>query len=347
MKACIAIVLALICLVPVGILSGCHTKAAPASNMVQIKIGVAVYRQDDTFIASVRGYIEEAAKLRETQDNIKITVNTVDSKNNQSIQNDQVDKFVAQGYDVICVNEVDRTAASLIIDKARAANIPVVFFNREPVGEDMQRWDKLFYVGSDPKEAGAMQGKLVIDALRRQDSTLDYNQDGRLQYVILEGEPGHQDAAIRTEYCIKTVINQGIVVEKLANDTANWQRGEASSKMAQWIDRYGEDIEVVFCNNDDMALGAIDAYQAAEITRLPLIIGIDGTPPALEAIAAGNLAGTVRNDAKGQGYAIFSIAYALATGQNLQEAVPMLNGQYAWLPHKRITQENLEEERVR
>ena len=196
-------------------------------DLRQIKIGMTVYRQDDTFISTLSGYFLETAKARESRDKVKISVNVMDGKGNQGIQNDQVDKFLSQGYDFICVNEVDRTAASVIIDKAKSANIPIVFFNREPVEEDMQRWDRAYYVGAIASESGVLQGRIVSNLFNQNPELVDRNGDGKIQYVMLEGEPGHQDAAIRTEYSIKTVTGAGISVEKLANDTANWPQGPA------------------------------------------------------------------------------------------------------------------------
>ena len=315
-------------------------------DLRQIKIGMTVYRQDDTFISTLSGYFLETAKARESRDKVKISVNVMDGKGNQGIQNGQVDKFLSQGYDVICVNEVDRTAASVIIDKAKSANIPIVFFNREPVEEDMQRWDRAYYVGAIASESGVLQGRIVSNLFNQNPELVDRNGDGKIQYVMLEGEPGHQDAAIRTEYSIKTVTGAGISVEKLANDTANWQRAQASAKMGQWLkdEEIGPRIEVVFSNNDDMALGAIDAYRAAGIEDLPVIVGIDATPPAREAIKEGTLTGTVLNDAKGQAEAIFELAYALSTGRDVKEAVPRLEGQYVWLPHRTITIGNVMQE---
>lgn len=323
--------------------SGCllQTSSESESHMRQIKIGMTLYRQDDTFISTIQKHMEAIVKSKEATENLKIVLNVMDGKGNQGIQNDQVDKFLSQGYDVICVNEVDRTAASVIIDKAKSANIPIVFFNREPVEEDLQRWDKVYYVGSDAREAGIMQGQIVADAYHFDPQKIDRNGDGKLQYVMLEGEPGHQDALIRTEYSVKEVTKAGIQVEKLANETANWQRSQALGKMAQWIDKFGGRIEVIFCNNDDMALGVIDAYSAAEIRDLPVIVGIDTTPPAIEAIKNGTLTGSVLNDAKGQAEAIFDIAYALATGTDPQESIPQLEGHYVWVPQKIFTLDDI------
>lgn len=323
--------------------NGCalQTSSESESHMRQVKIGMTLYRQDDTFISTIQKNFEAIVKSREASENVKIIVNIVDGKGNQGVQNDQVDKFLSQGYDVICVNEVDRTAASVIIDKAKSADIPVVFFNREPVEEDLQRWEKVYYVGSDAREAGQMQGQVVVGAYQSSPQTVDKNGDGKLQYVMLEGEQGHQDALIRTEYSVKEVTNAGIEVEKLANETANWQRSQASAIVSRWIEDFGDRIEVVFCNNDDMALGAIDAYTAAELDELPVIVGIDATPPALEAIKDKTLTGSVLNDSKGQAEAIFNIAYALATGSNPKDSVPELDGRYVWVPQKIATFDQL------
>ena len=141
-----------------------------------------------------------------------------------------MDKFVSQDYDIICVNLVDRTAASMIIDKGKTANIPIIFFNREPVEEDMDRWNKLYYVGSQAEQSGEMQANIIINAYKKDISKVDKNGDGKIQYVMLEGEPGHQDSSIRTEYCIKTITQNGIELEKLADDTANWQRAKELQK---------------------------------------------------------------------------------------------------------------------
>jgi methyl-galactoside transport system substrate-binding protein len=323
--------------------NGCalQTSSESESHMRQIKIGMTLYRQDDTFISTIQKHFEAIVKSREASENVKIIVNILDGKGNQGVQNDQVDKFLSQGYDVICVNEVDRTAASVIIDKAKSADIPVVFFNREPVEEDLQRWEKVYYVGSDAREAGQMQGQVVVKTYQSSPQTVDRNGDGRLQYVMLEGEQGHQDALIRTEYSVKEVTNAGVEVEKLANETANWQRSQAAAIMSRWIEDLGDRIEVIFCNNDDMALGAIDAYSAAELDQLPVIVGIDTTPPALEAIKDRTLTGSVLNDSKGQAEAIFNIAYALATGLDPKESVPELDGRYVWVPQKIVTFANL------
>ncbi len=274
---------------------GCDGKATEQQKIdtvvSEIKIGLTVYRRDDTFIAMIVSDMEEAVKEAEQKNNIKIVMNTMDAKGSQIVQNDHIDKLIEQGCDVLCVNLVDRTVAATVIDKAKAADIPVVFFNREPVKEDLERWNKVYYVGADASESGKLEGQIVVEQYNK-NNNIDKNRDGKLQYVVLEGEQGHQDALLRTEYAVKTITEAGIQMDKLAGDTANWLRSQAETKMNQWLQIYDDEIELVLCNNDDMALGAIDAYENIDKT-LPAIVGIDGIAPAIEAMQQGKLLGTV------------------------------------------------------
>ena len=121
-----------------------------------------------------------------------------DPKDNQNTQNSQVDRFLSLGYDAICVNMVDRSAASYAINKAMDADIPVVFFNREPVEEDMKRWERLYYVGENAKESAVLQGNILVDAYQKDPFSLDLDGNGKVSYVLLEGESSHQDSLIRT-----------------------------------------------------------------------------------------------------------------------------------------------------
>ena len=314
-------------------------------NTPTIRVGVALYLQEDTFLSTVMQNLQQLALTRETELGIKINLNIADARSSQASQNEQVDQFLQQGCDVICVNLVDRTAAAVIVDKAQAAGVPIVFFNRQPVEEDLARWDQAYYVGSKADRAGILQGQIVLDAWEKDPAALDRNGDGVLQYVMLEGEPGHQDALLRTEYCVKTLSDAGVAVEKLASDNADWVRGQAMLQMQQWLEAFGDAIEVVFANNDDMALGAIDACLSAGMkeAELPFIVGVDATPPALEAVAAGTLKGTVQNDAAGQAESILDLCCALARGVDPSSAVALEDGKYVWLEYTAVTTENLKD----
>ena len=321
-------------------LSACHTSTNPAPTL---RIGVALYQQEDTFIDTVGRELQRVALEKEQEQNVKLNLYLTDGKESQTAQNEQVDRFLERGYDVICVNIVDRTAAAVIIDKAQAAGVPVIFFNREPVEEDLRRWKHAYYVGLPAGDAGILQGELVLDAWQTHSDALDRSGDGVIQYVMLEGEPGHQDALLRTEYCISTLEKAGVAAEKLASGAANWQRGQANIKMRQWLRDFGENIEVVFANNDDMALGAIDACEEAGLDKntMPFIVGVDATPPALEALREGTLKGTVRNDASGLAQSILDLAVSLSAGGEPSPDIELTDGRYVWLEYEAVTAKDL------
>ena len=308
-----------------------------------LRIGVALYTQDDTFISTVAQNLERLVRDAESETGQKITLFIADGRSSQTTQMDQVDRFLTRGCDVLCVNLVDRTAAAVVADKAEAEGVPLIFFNRQPVAEDIQRWDRIYYVGASAQESGELQGRLVLDAWRGDRERLDRSGDGVLQYVMLEGEPGHQDSLLRTEYSIKAVTDGGVEVEKLANETANWNRAQAAARTTQWMEEFGDRVEVIFANNDDMALGAIDALGETPRDCWPLIVGVDATAPALEAVAAGQMYGTVHNDSLGQAQAMFQLALALWNGEDPAQAAALEEGHYVWLPYRQVTQENLAE----
>jgi methyl-galactoside transport system substrate-binding protein len=307
-----------------------------------IEIGCAIYKFDDTFMTGVRNAIIAAAAETDAK------VEVVDSMNIQATQNEKVDLFITKGMDAMQINPVDRTAAGVIIDKAKKANIPVVFFNREPLAEDMAKWDKIYYVGARAEESGTMSGQLVVDYWKA-NPKMDKNRDGVLQYVMLKGEPGHQDAELRTEYSIKALQDAGIKVEKLAEDTGMWDRVKGQEKMAAFIASQGDAIEAVFANNDDMALGAIEALKAAGYFKdgkfMP-VVGVDATAPALQALEEGTLLGTVLNDAVNQGRATFALSYELAKGNTPTSdsiGYEITDGKYVWVPYQMVTKENYQQ----
>ena len=129
-------------------------------------------------------------------------------------------------------------------------------------------------------------------------------------------------------------------MEKLANDTADWQRGQASIHMTQWLEEFGDQIEAVIANNDDMALGAIDAYGQTD-WELPLVVGVDATAPALQAVAEGTLYGTVLNDAEGIARAMLDLTLALSGVKDSGDTVELTGDHYVWLSYQKVTKENL------
>lgn len=275
------------------------------------KIGVTIYKFDDNFMSFVRRSIEKAAG-----DKAELILN--DSQNNQAMQNDQVDMMISKGVKALAINLVDPQAAPTIIGKAKAEDMPVIFFNKEPDAAAMKTYDKAWYVGTNSAESGVIQGEMMAK-MWNDNPEWDRNGDGVMSYVLLKGEPGHPDAEARTKYSIETVVEKGIKVKELELQTGMWDSVKGKELMDAWIAKHGEGIEMVVCNNDAMALGAIQSLNANGYFKddkyMP-VVGVDAIPDALEQIKAGFLAGTVLNDAKNQGQATFDLANNAAQGKD-------------------------------
>jgi len=280
--------------------------AAPAGK---VKIGVTIYKYDDNFMSFVRRAIEKNG------DKAELIMN--DSQNDQGKQNEQVDTMISKGVKALAINLVNPQGAATIIAKAKAANIPVIFFNKEPSQADLKSYDKAWYVGTTSSESGVMMGQLIVDSWKA-NKTYDKNGDGKIQYVMLKGEPGHPDAEARTKFSIETVQKAGINVEKLEEQTGMWDSVKGKELLDAWLAKHGNKIEYVVANNDGMALGAIQSLKANGYFKdgkfMP-VVAVDAIPDALTQIKDGTLVGSVLNDAKNQGQATFDLAFNVANGK--------------------------------
>lgn len=323
-----------------GILAGCG-KTAPGEDG-KIYVGVTYYNQTDTYLGELLNCLKKEWKEWESE-KVDITVTVREAAGSQRTQDDQVKEMLDAGCNVLCVNLVDRASASEIIDLAREKDVPVIFFNREPVAEDLRQWEKLYYVGADARQSGSLQGELAADLIWENEQ-IDRNRDGKIQYVVLEGEPGHQDTIIRTENAVDTMKSKGIELEKLSYGIANWNRVQAQNRMEQMIGQHQNDIELVLANNDAMALGAIDAYKKLNYTEstLPVFLGIDGTAEGLQAVRDGSMYATVYNDKEKQAEVIAELAVSLSLGQGAGD-LELENGKSIYLPYRKVTRENVSE----
>lgn len=333
-------------LVGIGILLGTATLFLGGCNeketLQKLHVGVTYYDQSDTYLNELIGIFKESLKNIES-DRLEVSVTIRDAAGVQKNQNDQVEELIDEGCNILCVNLVDRADPSEIIDLARESEVPIIFFNREPVAEDLRQWDKLYYVGADAKQSGKLQGELAVEMIEA-NSQIDKNKDGKIQYVVLEGEMGHQDAIIRTENAVNTLKENGIEVEKLSCKIANWNRAQAQNRMEQIIGEHQNKIELVLGNNDDMALGAVDAYKKLNYTSaaLPFFLGIDGTEAGLQGVVNQELWGTVYNDKEGQAKAMAELSAALITGEGMED-ISFKNERYVYLPYYKVTAENVSE----
>ena len=320
------------------ICGGCGGTADTLSG--KYHIGVVYYNQSDTFLNELLDSFRE--QLKEVQgEDMETVVMIRDAAGSQRTQDDQVRELISAGCGVLCVNLVDRADPSEIIDLARDHDVPIIFFNREPVEEDLMQWERIFYVGAEAEESGILQGELAADAIRS-DSLIDRNGDGKIQYVVLEGEPGHQDAIIRTENAVDTLKSSGVALEKLSYQIANWNRAQAQNRMEQLISQFHDEIELVLANNDDMALGAIDAYKKVNYTEstYPVFVGIDGTDAGLQAVVDSDMWGTVYNDKDGQAEAMARLAVAAITGDGM-DGLDFEKERCIYVPYSKVTQENV------
>ena len=335
-RLCIAILIA----IGIGcLIMGCG--ASESDNQNEIYVGIACYDQGDLFISNlIQCFKNELNSQKGDSYDVMVTVR--DAVGSQKTQNDQVKEMIDEGCNILCINLVDRTDPSEIIDSAKEKNIPIIFFNREPVAEDMTQWDKLYYVGAKARQSGQMQGEIAADLILN-DKSIDKNHDGKIQYVVLEGEMGHQDAIVRTDSSVETILAKGIKMEKLSYEIANWKRAQAQNRMEQLIRQYGNTIELVLSNNDDMALGALDSYRIMGYTKddIPMILGVDGMQEALEAVKDGRLAGTVYNDKEGQAQVMAAIVFASVSGKGL-DGINFENLTEVYLPYQKVTIDNVD-----
>lgn len=255
-------------------------------------VGVCIYKFDDAFMTTYRNALQEILEGK------GYTVTFMDGKNDQAEQNNQINNFIAQGVDALIINPVMTSAADQIIATVKDADIPTVLINREPTAEQMSAYEKLVYVGCDARQSGTMQGELILDT----ENKGDINGDGKVSYIMIQGDPENVDAQYRTEFSVKALTDAGMEVEQLDLQRGDWDRNKGQEIAQNDLAQFGDEIEVVFCNNDDMAIGALQAIQAAgrTVNEDIYLVGVDALDAALNEVAAGNMTGTVLNDAQGQ-----------------------------------------------
>ena len=223
----------------------------------------------------------------------------------------------------------------------------------QPMDETMEEYDNIWYVGAEASESGTMCAQALINYWNENKDIADKNGDGKLQLCILQGEIGQQDVVLRTQAYKDALDAAGIEYEIIAEDTANWDQAQALDKMNTWITDYGIDgIEGVLCNNDGMAMGALQAalnngYNKGEADKFVPIVGIDANMDALEAMKSGGLLGTVLNDRKSQSIAIMNVLKAVAKGEDFTaEDLGVdctVDGKYVWVPYVIVDESNLDD----
>ncbi len=312
-----------------------------------IQVDVFFYDYSDTYIGNVRASLED--QLKAASD--KFTYNFYDGANNQAKQSQDIETALTRGTDLLIVNVVTTGSEEVsqgFVDLAKEAGIPIIFFNREVSSAVVSSYDKCAFVGTDADEAGYMQGQMIAEFLLEEGNFEKYDLDGNkeISYVMLRGELGNPEAYGRTKYSV-TKANELLaesgykLVPSKANQTdntqeddgisayylyGNWSAATAKNLMDTALTTFAldnGDIEIIVANNDDQALGAIEAMNekgyndGKEGSGYIPTFGVDATPVAQDAIANGKMTGSILQDAVGMASGILYLASNVQAGADL------------------------------
>ena len=281
------------------------------------KIGISIYQFTDNFMTLYRTelvrYLTE--DLGFNPDNVIVQ----DGKNDQAEQTNQINNFITDQVDVMILNLVQSSSAPQVTDMCNEAGIPVVYINRQPDETESDRWAsdglKATYIGADARQSGTFQGEEILET----ENKGDINGDGKVSYIMVQGDPENIDAQYRTEYSIKALTDAGVEVDELLLQRGDWDQAKGQQIVQDALTQYGDDVEVVFCNNDAMALGALQAIQAAGRTvgKDIYLVGVDALTDAVQNIVDGNFTGTVFNDYFSQAQGAANLAVKFLKGEEV------------------------------
>lgn len=315
MKKLLAILMALVIVATCGV---AMAEDAP-------KIGITIYQFADNFMTLYR---EELVRYLTEDCGIPAdSITVMDGKNDQAEQSNQIDAFIADNVDVMIINLVQSSSAASVIQKADAAGIPVVFINREPTEDDMKLAGNFCYVGADARQSGTYQGEIVAETANKG----DFNGNGTVDYVMIMGDPENIDAQHRTTYSIKALEDAGLKVNKLFEQRGDWDQTKGQELAATALTQHGNDVDVIFCNNDAMALGAYQAIVDAgrKVGEDIYLLGVDALAECVEMVNNGTMTGTVLNDHIGQSHTAADAALKAAKGETLEK--------YYWVDYVKVT----------
>lgn len=283
-----------------------------------VRITVLLRTTQDPYTILLKQGFEEIQKKNED----KVQFTFYDCKNNQSIQNQNLTTVLQnQAADLVLLNLVDTGGSQFVVDKAKEKNIPIGLFNIEPPNIDAVRsYNKAYFVGTDPAEAGVLQGKILVDVWNKNKSSIDKNGDNIMQYIMLMGDRNNLEAVGRTRYSILTLNDAGIRTQELALRVCDWEQDLAREVMEQLVLQNGDKIEAVISNNDAMAIGAIQAlqkygYNKGNGSKTITVVGVDAIPEAQELIKQGIMTGSVLQDAYAMAEATYKIGINLVFGR--------------------------------
>ena len=291
--------------------------AAATTDVADKKVGISIYKFDDNFMTLYR--TELVRYLTEDLGFKAENVVVQDGKGDQAEQTNQIQNFITQKYDVLILNLVQASSAPEITDMCKEAGIPVVYINREPDAAEEERWESeglnATYVGCDARQSGTYQGEEILETANKG----DINGDGKVSYIMVQGDPENVDAQYRTEFSVKALTDAGLEVEELLLQRGDWDQAKGQQIVQDALTQFGDKIEVVFCNNDAMALGALQAIDAAgrKVNEDIYLVGVDALTEAVQDITEGKMTGTVFNDYFGQAHTAADKALDFVNGKDV------------------------------
>lgn len=350
MKKTLAILLSAVMML--GLLAGCGSKTTeqPSTSGTEntetaaLNVGVFYYDYSDVYISSVRSSMDEQLKA------MGVNYTNYDGGSNQAQQTDQINTAISNGANLLIVNIVETSspdAAQNAVEAAKTAGIPIIFFNREVSDDVVNSYEKCAFVGTNAPEAGHMQGQMVGEYLLENYDTVDLNGDGVISYVMFKGQEGNAEAEARTQFGVEDAnavltaagkpelayYNASATDKYLVDQGGKWSAQAANDYMATILPEYSEAngnmVELIICNNDGMAEGAITAlktagYNASADKAIP-VFGVDATDAAKELIAAGSMVGSIKQDAEGMAAAIALLAKNATSGAALMDGTDSYN----------------------
>lgn len=323
-----------------------------AEEVAEYDIRALIWKYDDTYGSSVRQAMNDAVEEINAEGNVKITLTMYDAADDMAKQVEQATMLVGEKPDFVIINLAEVASGQQLVDMFTEAGIPFLFYNKEPSEETVQSVivdSGSIFIGTTPSEAGVMQGEILAE-LWEADPSIDLNGDGKLQFVEFEGEPNNPEAIARTQYSESTAVDMGVPLEPALDEyviVANWDTAQAQEKMTPTWTATDGNVEVVFVNNDDMGTGVVAAMNAFgyntgnEGDPSIVVIGVDATDSALEAIKAGKMTATVKQDGDAMGYANVAIAVNyLQTGSWLEgtDYTYAEDGYSVRIPYAKITE---------
>ncbi len=302
-------------------LTSCTETAPPDSvsdsdiEKAPVSVGVSLCNLDDNYISIVKQALEDT-----TDSSLTITV--TDAEGNPSTQTSQIEQLIGDGAEVLLVSLNNVDSAGAVANLAAAAEINVVFIHRQPAPEVLSQHENAFYIGINEAQAGTLQAEMALADFAA-DDTADQNGDGVMQYVLIKGESANPLTDLRSQSVINTLDDGG--AESLAQLTAEWNTEEATRQMLDLL--AGAALpEVIVCNSDSMALGALAALNAQGVSAL--VYGIDAIPQAVDAIKAGTMAGTVYNNPYTLTEQALTTTAALARGEEVANSAGVITVGY-------------------